>query len=159
MPFRQGSAKIVCIAVQLLALLLLQGAFLMPAFLKMAQSPAAGRSCYGNHRLCGCPAERVADRTCCCFRALPSCCHGDDAPGAPDGNDAETGTASLRNSPCGLFTGSDMLSFADYEFLAASLRPMINARSGVTLFPACPQTQEDRLCEPPDPPPRVVIHV
>ncbi len=42
---------------------------LMGAF---AATDAAPR-CSGDHRICGCSPQRVADKTCCCFR-VPDCC-------------------------------------------------------------------------------------
>lgn len=159
MPFRQGSAKVFCIAVQLMALLLLQGYFLAPALLKITKHAAAGKSCYGSHRLCGCPPGRIADQTCCCFRATHSCCHDTEETVAFAGSDEDNGDASLRSAPCGLFTDSDLLSPDSSEFLVAEPLPAIITNVASSRFLPYNGRLEVRLAEPPDPPPRIVGNI
>lgn len=158
MPFRHGFAKTACVVAQLTALLLLQGYFLMPALLNLARPAVADKTCYGNHRLCGCPPGRIADKTCCCFRTSHACCHNEDAV-SPAGGDADDGAASLRNAPCGLFTDSGMLSLENHEFLMASSLPGKDVPAASGCFLPFPETLDDRLVDPPDPPPHILIHV
>jgi hypothetical protein len=158
MPFCHGSARVACVAIQLIALLLLQGYFLTPAFQKMVKSSAGGK-CFGNHRLCGCPPERIANKTCCCFRALHSCCMQGDGNGSSSDTAADNGGAVVQNSPCGLFTDSGMLSLDKLKFLAAAPAPAKSAAAAPCRFPPFSEKLEDRLLEPPDPPPHIVIPV
>lgn len=156
MPFCRGSSKTACVAIQLIALLMLQGYFLAPVFLKMAKSSAGG-TCFGNHRLCGCSPERIANKTCCCSRAIPSCCMHEDEAGSPSDSAPDTGGAVVQNSPCGLFSDSGMLSLDKLKFLASAPTPAKGALTAPRRFPLYSEKLEDRLCEPPDPPPHIVI--
>ena len=158
MPFRHGSAKGACVAIQLIALLMLQGYFLAPVFLKMAKSFAGGR-CFGNHRLCGCAPERIANKTCCCFGAVHSCCMLEKDAGSSDETAADTGGAALQNSPCGLFSDSGMLSLDNVKFLASAAAPTTVAAAAPDRFPPFSGKRVDRPLEPPDPPPRIIIPV
>jgi hypothetical protein len=55
--------------IQVTALLLLQVYSLLPVFGHFVAPISHGAVCRGDHRLCGCPLERIANRTCCCFKS------------------------------------------------------------------------------------------
>jgi len=54
---------------QVTALLLLQVYALLPGWGHFVAPVRHGAVCRGDHRLCGCPVERIANRTCCCFKS------------------------------------------------------------------------------------------
>ena len=55
--------------IQITVLLLVQVYFFLPAFGDFISSVNHGSICCGNHQLCGCPLDRIANRTCCCFKS------------------------------------------------------------------------------------------
>ena len=55
--------------IQVAALLLLQVYSVLPAFGHFVPAVRHGAVCRGDHRLCGCPVERIANQTCCCFKS------------------------------------------------------------------------------------------
>lgn len=55
--------------IQVTALLLLQVYSVLPVFGHFVAPVSHGAVCRGDHRLCGCPLERIANRTCCCFKS------------------------------------------------------------------------------------------
>ncbi len=55
--------------IQVTALLLLQVYALLPGLGHFVAPASHGAVCLGDHRLCGCPLEKIASRTCCCFKS------------------------------------------------------------------------------------------
>lgn len=159
MPFRHGVVKTICIAVQLMALLLVQGYFLTPALLKLAKPAVAGKICSGNHQLCGCPPDRIANKTCCCFRTTHPCCHSSEETGATVGNDAHNGDVSLRTTPCGLFTDTGLLSLDNNEFIVAEPLPAQIASPALSIFAPFSGLREGRPGDPPDLPPHIDVTI
>ncbi len=64
--FRKRAAAVAQVA----AILLLQVYSLLPMFGHFTSAVSHGAVCRGDHRLCGCPPERIVNRTCCCFKSL-----------------------------------------------------------------------------------------
>ncbi len=55
--------------IQVTALLLLQVYSVLPVFGHFVAPVRYGTVCRCDHHLCGCPVDRIASRTCCCFRS------------------------------------------------------------------------------------------
>jgi hypothetical protein len=156
--------KIPLVSVQLVALILLQVPIFLPLAEKVLSSPARGAVCYHDHRLCGCSAERIANRTCCCARSAEaarlatvpeehesddSCCHHRKSP---------TARLALMMAPCGAASPLFVSSVQDYLFVQYPGE----ISSPVTLdlsFFDCPGTLRMGYSDPPDPPPRKLFFV
>ena len=69
--------KSTIVGIQLAALLLLQVYSSKPIFGLLIGPNNHSAVCQGDHRLCGCSPEKIANRTCCCFRykSFPKACH------------------------------------------------------------------------------------
>lgn len=151
--------KIPLVSVQFVALILLQVPIFLPLAGKILSSPVRGAVCYHDHRLCGCSAERIANRTCCCARSAEaarlaagseeqdsgdSCCHRQQRP---------TARHSLMMAPCG--AASPLFVSSVQEYLFVQYQGEISSPVALDLaFFDCPGTLRTGYIDPPDPPPR-----
>lgn len=156
--------KISLVSVQFAALILLQLPIFLPLVEKALSSPARGAVCYHDHRLCGCSAERIANRTCCCARSAEaarlatgfaeqysgdSCCHRRKSPPARH---------SLMMAPCGAASPLFVSSVQDYLFVRCPGE--ISSPVPLNLaFSDCPGTLRTGYVDPPDPPPKMRFSV
>jgi hypothetical protein len=142
---------------QVTALLLLQVYALLPGWGHFVAPVRHGAVCRGDHRLCGCPLERIANRTCCCFKS------------------SEMAGNMMEHHKMGLKPRSDMNRLARFvcppcgnqpDFVSPSLEKIkflrLDAASeGPYLLWAfnlseSGDTFQTRSNEPPDPPPRSI---
>ncbi|MBI5655660.1 MAG: hypothetical protein HZC44_02080 [Geobacter sp.] len=147
---------------QFIAILLLQGYFLLPLYRHAFVSQGFAVKCLHDHQLCGCAPSRIVDKTCCCFRDAPSCCKPDsldDDEHSPTAQPRGKVPHSLSSIPCGGSTNFSIASLDKLEFLHTDriAQPVAFERATHPLAP-------DRRCispapEPPDPPPRLVTTV
>jgi len=64
MPIKNRTAAVI----QILVLFFVQVFPFFPVFGDFIYPARHGDVCRGDHRLCGCPLERIVSRTCCCFQ-------------------------------------------------------------------------------------------
>ncbi len=156
--------KILLVSIQLLAIILLQLPTILPLLSKAFSFHPRGSVCYHDHRLCGCSPERIANRTCCCFRnaELPpmtvdrgqendddSCCH----------HGQRTSTRHLLTMmPCGAASPLFMASVQDYLFVH-NAGEMSSPVALNLLFFDSPGTPRQGYFAPPVPPPRMLFSV
>ena len=134
---------------QLLVLVVLQSYFLAPVYRQMYLSPHPSKTCHQDHRLCGCAPERIATKTCCCFRSVASCCltetQDEECQTAPAGE--STGRHELTSSPCGSENVSAALSLDKLKFIfPASLFPL-SPEATIRSFPSLVVGVPDRFPE------------
>ena len=146
--------------VQLLAIALLQSHFLAPVYRQMFLSQGSTpKECHQDHRLCGCSPERVATKSCCCFRVTPSCCLSEQKD--EECQSAQTGERHTRqkvtNSPCGSETVSAALSLDKLKFIFPGYSISTSQETSANSFPILTVEVPERFLEPPDPPPRLSI--
>lgn len=156
--------KIPLVSVQLVALILLQVPLFLPLAGKVLFSSARGAVCHGDHRLCGCSAERIANHTCCCARSAEaarlaagqdeqdsddSCCHPRQRP---------TSRHSLTMAPCGAASPLFVSSVQDYLFAQYPGELSLPVTLDLAFFD-CPGTVSTGYFDPPDPPPRMLFFV
>lgn len=140
---------------QLTALLLLQGYCLLPIIGHGPARVSHGAACRGDHRLCGCPLEKIANRSCCCFQSSAL------RKGTGQHPQTEPATAADGRRPlryvvpaCGEEAEFVSASFGSGKFLlfaAASERPDFH---WVSYLPPSARSFQSQSKEPPDPPPR-----
>ena len=144
--------------IQVTALLLLQVYSVLPAFGHFVAPVRHGAVCHGDHRLCGCSAERIANRTCCCFKSGAmgmSMMDHHKMESMPE-SDMER-LARFVCPPCGNEPDFVPASFEKIKFLrfaATSEGPLLlwvfNLSQSGDTFPT-------RANEPPDPPPKSIL--
>jgi hypothetical protein len=127
------------------------------------------KRCAMDHRLCGCAPERIASRTCCCFRNMkfaeksvePGHCLLQAKAHEEPGPDADASAASCRLSslPCG--QDPQMISHATSEmkYLCSARAPLPMDRSAPYNTPPCGDGYLGPSLEPPVPPPEISILV
>ncbi|MHC1698651.1 MAG: hypothetical protein AB9919_11440 [Geobacteraceae bacterium] len=156
--------KILLVTVQLVALIHLQVPTILPLVGKVLSTPARGAVCYQDHRLCGCSAERIANKTCCCARSAEAASMAAGF-GEKDGDDTcchqrqgSTARHALMMAPCG--AASPLFVSAVQDFLFVQNPGEIS--SPVTLdlpFFESPGSLCMGYFDPPDPPPRMQFFV
>lgn len=157
--------KSLLVSVQLLAIILLQLPTFAPLLVKAFSFHPRGSVCYHDHRLCGCSPDRIANRTCCCFRNAESsavtvdrgqeydddsCCHHEQHTSTP--------RHLLTMMPCGAASPLFMAFVQDYLFVhnsgGTSSPVVLNL-----LFFESPGTLRQGYFAPPVPPPRMLYSV
>jgi hypothetical protein len=141
----------------------------LPLLARVLAVPAQPGRCAMDHRICRCSPERIASRTCCCFRNMKAAgtsvklrCH--DLRGKPHeqhdlDEDAPPVSPRLRSLPCG--QDPQMISHATSEmkYLRSAKAPLPTHR----LVPHHISPRGDRYrspsLEPPVPPPETSIFV
>ena len=149
--------KRVATLIQVTALLFLQAYSILPGFSDFVASPRHGDICRGDHQICGCPLEKIANLTCCCFKSA------DLAKSLMEQNKSQTGSMSgadinrmarFVSPPCGDHPDINITSIEKIIFLRFAAAPegpdflsaLNPAGSGDPL--------RTRSNEPPDPPPK-----
>ncbi|MFZ3209150.1 MAG: hypothetical protein WA140_10000 [Geobacteraceae bacterium] len=155
---------------QIFAAILLYLHVFVPSTVRLIRGEGRLQGCFGDHRLCGCSPERIADRTCCCYQSRSSkpakpekpCCHPPNdavADHSPQTGREDAGTdsaPSMRATPCGSLTFMG-ISSNDLKFIHPVLaRIMPDESCGHLLF-LQPTTLQSRFIEPPLPPPKLSI--
>lgn len=149
------------VAVQLVALVLVQVSGVAPYLPRLAFSALHPVECRGSHAECGCSAARVVSQTCCCYQSFHPCCvearNPDAVAARAEGGGQPPGgrlSPSLRGAPCGsgarfLAPSPDRIDFtrSDAPRLAAA-----TALPEAALPEVCRVTR--RGSEPPVPPPK-----
>ncbi len=154
---RSSRFRKIALATQIAALLLVQFYGLVPSLSLAFATPHRSGLCRGNHVECGCSPERIASRTCCCYRHKPSCCdldnyHG-DAPAVARNTPAPP---SLGTTPCGSSANFVLPSVEQLKFvLPDSYLATLPGSFFLLLFPV-KETVSGRVAEPPDPPPKLM---
>ena len=143
--------------IQVTVLLFLQAYSILPAFGHFVAPVRHGAVCSGDHQTCGCPLEKIANRTCCCFKSA------DLAKSLMEQNKSQTGSMSgadinrmarFVSPPCGDHPDINITSIEKIIFLRFAAAPegpdflsaLNPAGSGDPL--------RTRSNEPPDPPPK-----
>jgi hypothetical protein len=148
---RRALPKQLAIAIQILALFMVQFNALTPQFARLFPAIAAGDlgECHCTIE-CRCSLKNRQNGTCCCkqMKKLKLKMHCKPDP-------RKQGTVSLRSCPCGGSSHITLMSTEYQTFLPATLYPVSHAP-----LPESLRSQDvegklcDRLPEPPDPPPR-----
>ncbi len=143
--------------IQVTVLLLLQVYSVLPVFGHFVAPVRHGAVCRGDHRLCGCPLERIANRTCCCFKS------SEMAMSRMDHHKMKLMTKSDMNRlvrfvcpACGNqpdFVRNSLEKIKFLRFAACSVRPILLWVFNLTEPGG---TFETRSNEPPDPPPKFI---
>jgi hypothetical protein len=108
------------------------------------------------HR-CGCPPEKVASHTCCCYTG--KCCSSPKKPAATchTGN-KEPSLTYLSLSSCGCMEESFGISSGKFDFIGASFT--MSPDRQVTLFALTKRVNPEKLLyTPPNPPPEITLPV
>jgi hypothetical protein len=142
---------------QVTALLFLQIYAALPAFGHFVAPGRAGAVCRGDHRLCGCPLERIANRTCCCFKSSEMAASGMEHHKMESLPVSEIAPlARFVCPPCGaqpnfIFTSLEKIKFL--RFAATPEGPDFLVGFNLSLFW---NRFQSRSNEPPDPPPKSI---
>jgi hypothetical protein len=152
-PFIKESTAVI----QVTALMLLQLYSIFPAFGHFVAPPKHGAACRGDHRLCGCPLDRIANRTCCCFKSLEmarNLMEHHKKEFMPNSDIKRL--ARFACPPCG--NQSDFISPSLENFKFLRLEAASEAPHLLWLFNLSESgdTYQTRSKEPPDPPPRSI---
>lgn len=157
--------KIMLVSIQLLAIMLLQGPMILPLVGKGFSFQHRGAVSSHDHQLCGCSPERIANHTCCCSKPAGLSRMAVD-PGEEEGAKASCGDHehrpkihySLKMMPCGATSPLFMSYVQDcmyLQYLGAIETP---AYASILSF-ECPGSLRVRYCDPPDPPPKIILSV
>lgn len=123
--------------------------------------------CAMDHRICGCAPERIASRTCCCFRngkraetsVKPGCC--DLQAGAHEQSDLDDDTPPvyprLSSLPCGQEPQMISPATGEMKYLRAARAPLPTHRSAPHINPPCEDSYLSPSLKPPVPPPKISI--
>ena len=143
--------------IQVTALLFLQAYSILPVFGDFVAPPRHGAICSGDHQICGCPLEKIANRTCCCFKSsdlAKSLMEQNKSQTRPISAADITRMARFVSPPCGDHPDINIASIEKIIFLRFAATPegpdflsaLNPAGSGDPL--------RTRSNEPPDPPPK-----
>jgi hypothetical protein len=152
MRIQKGTA----VGLQLVALLFLQVYSVKPVFSLLFGPKIQSATCQGDHRLCGCSPERIANQTCCCFRfkSLPKACHLKMHCGSKSAARSETNhwPRLVCYPSCG---GQPSFITASFEkFLPFDSVPKILDGLSLYYHPIPLEGSGSRSKEPPTPPPK-----
>ena len=114
--------------------------------------------------ICGCSAERSANRTCCCWLNRIQLVHHDheeeDDHNKPacckkNGLKQNSAASSVRSLPCNsgkniAFTGGEKVDVIPFRYIMGTITAIASPLS--TPIPVC---RTEWLSEPPDPPPKL----
>ena len=151
--------------VQLMTVVLLQLSMVLPSLARAFVVNHDAPRCRGDHRLCGCAPERVASRTCCCFKSRlvvdePETTmahehhagHGDDAQRDDDGS-----IPYLCAAPCGSSPEFISVSLENMKFIRPPLLLPVPSTASFSYLIAQPALPRDCAIDPPDPPPKISL--
>lgn len=154
--------RILLVSVQLLALLLLQVPTFLPLVRSVMSLPAHGAICYHDHLLCGCSAERIANKTCCCARSAEAANMAAD-PGEQDNHVSccqrplgSRARHTLMMAPCGAASPLFVSSVQDYLFVPYSGELSSPVERDLPFFES-PGSLRTGFFDPPDHPPKMLF--
>lgn len=147
--------------VQVVALLLLQVYSVLPVFGHFVSPVSHGPVCRGDHRLCGCPLERIANRTCCCFKSSEMAMNMMDHHMNDHKMDSMSKSEMNRLPrfvcpPCGNQLSFVSANLEKIKFLRLSATPEGPDFPLALNQPISGELFESISKEPPDPPPKAV---
>ncbi len=148
--FKKRAAAVI----QITALLFLQVYALLPGFGHFVAPVSHGAVCRGDHRLCGCPLERIANRTCCCLKSSEMAMNMMDHHKMESMPGSEINrSARLVCPPCG--TQSDFVSVSLEKIKFLRFEACSEGPDFLWVFNLLESgdTFQTRSNEPPDPPP------
>ena len=134
----------------------------------LAVHTQAGR-CAMDHRICGCSPERIASRTCCCFRNMkhagtsvePGHCHlqarAHEQPDLDD--DTPLTSHKLSSLPCVLDPQIISHVTSEIKYLRSNQAPLPMRGSAPHKSPPRGDGYLNPSLEPPDPPPKISFSV
>jgi hypothetical protein len=163
-----GKGKI-GVALQIAALVMLLCSPHLPLLARALALHAQPGRCAMDHRLCGCAPERIASRTCCCFRngmpgeppVKPGSC--DLRAKVHEHSDLDDGTppASHRLSclPCGQDPQMISQVAPEMKYMRTTWASLPVLKSGPHNTPPRWDSYLSPSLEPPVPPPKISIFV
>lgn len=137
----------------------------LPLLARALAVQAQPGQCAMDHRICGCAPERVASRTCCCFRnmktaetsveqghcGLQAKCHEN-----PDlDNDTPPASHRLSSLPCGQDPRMITHVKPEIKYLRSARLPLPKQRSAPCNMHPLSDTYLNPSLEPPVPPPKM----
>jgi hypothetical protein len=161
--------RTVGIALQIAAMVMLLCTPHLPLLARGLAVPAQPGRCAMDHRLCGCAPERIASRTCCCFRNMKSA-ETSGKPGFCDlrakvhehpdlDNDTPPASPRLISLPCGKDPQTISQVTSEMKYLRSARAPLPTDRSALRN----PLLRRDSYLgpslEPPVPPPKISFFV
>jgi hypothetical protein len=159
----------VAIVLQIAAMVMLLCTLHLPLLAIALPVPAQPGRCAMDHRICLCSPEKIALRTCCCFRNMKRaetsvelrCCDLRAKPHEQHDLDEDTTPASHRLSslPCG--QDPQMISHATskMKYVRSALAPLLTHRLAPHNTPPRGDSYLSPSLEPPVPPPKISIFV
>ncbi len=145
--------------IQVAALFFLQVYAALPVFGHMAAPVHHGAVCRGDHRLCGCPLEKIVNQTCCCFQSADMSI---DLINHHEMHSAQMPVVNMNRLlrlaclPCGSDPDFEFASLEKIKFLRFT--PVLEGSDsfGTFNFPISGGSLQTRSIEPPDPPPKFI---
>jgi hypothetical protein len=162
------SRRKVGVALQITAMVMLLCTPHLPLLAHSLDARLQPGHCAMDHRICGCAPERIATRTCCCFRNMkhaaasvkPGFCHLAKAHAEPDtDNDTPPASHKLSSLPCG--SKPQMISqvTSEMKYLRSIRVPLPMYRSAPHNIPSGRDSYLSPSLEPLVPPPKISIFV
>ena len=151
--FKKRAAAVI----QVTALLLLQVYSVLPVFGYYIAPVRRAAVCHGDHQLCGCPLERIANRTCCCFKSSEMAMSRIDHHKTESMPNLDMRPSARLSSPsCGSQQDLSSVSLEKIKFLRFEATPERPAFLLVFKLSVSGSTFQTRSNEPPDPPPKFI---
>ncbi len=159
------------VALQIAAMVMLLCGPYLPLLARAASDHSQPGRCAMDHRLCGCSPERIASRTCCCFRSMKQsatssksrCCDlqaNANEQGALDGDDhTPSAYPRLSSLPCGLDPQVISHATSELKYLRSTRTPLMTQRSAPHTPSAPGDNYRNPSLEPPVPPPKIFFFV
>jgi hypothetical protein len=151
--------KKIAALIQAAALLFLQLYSIPPLSGHFVAPVRHGLVCSGDHQICGCPLERILNRTCCCFRSadlIQSLMDHRKDPSKPVSKADLNGLARFIGPPCGSHQDLSFTSPENIIFLRAAAMPEGPDFLFALNAPKSGDPFRTRSSEPPDPPPKSI---
>jgi hypothetical protein len=145
---------------QVSVLLFLQAYSILPVFGHFVAPVRQGLVCRGDHQICGCPLERILNRTCCCFRSaeiIKSLMGQQKDPTKPISKADINRLARLVGPPCGNHQDMSFTTMENIIFLRSVFTPEGPDFHFSLNPPISGDSLRTRSIEPPDPPPKSII--
>jgi hypothetical protein len=154
--------------VQLAVMLLVQFYAVAPGLARSLQHQASVGHCCGDHVKCGCSAEKIASRTCCCYlnkrinAALtekPSCCQKSAAleKHADHDDNLDRSTPAFSSIPCGCDPNYSPVTAENIKFIRPYLLHFASVPTFIGQYLPKYHSYLNRYLDPPDPPPVLSI--
>ncbi len=148
------------VLIQITVLLLLQVYSILPIFGHSVAPVRHSLICCGDHQICGCPLEKILNRTCCCFRSaeiIKSLMDHHKDPTKPISKGDLNRLARFVGPPCGTHQDMSFTSTENIIFLRFAATPEGPDLLLALNLSASGDPFQTRSNEPPDPPPKFTI--